>query len=174
MEAAKRKTKKPKTARRIESKRLAEADQREIVELARRCVDEAPQEGSNPLDSDDAPAPTNTKMALVGKKFEDLPISQRTLTALTKSGFTHLTEIQRAGVPHALCGRDVLGAARTGSGKTLAFLVPMLERLYRSGVGGMEGLAALVISPTRELAVQIFEVLISLITPIILLNRITL
>lgn len=56
-------------------------------------------------------------------------------------------------------GRDVLGAARTGSGKTLAFLIPVLEMLYRAKWGHVDGLGALVISPTRELAVQIFEVL---------------
>lgn len=53
----------------------------------------------------------------------------------------------------------MLGAARTGSGKTLAFLVPMLERLYRERWSAEAGLGALVISPTRELALQIFEVL---------------
>ena len=55
--------------------------------------------------------------------------------------------------------RDVLGAAKTGSGKTLAFLVPLLERLYRARWAAGDGLGALVISPTRELAMQIFEVL---------------
>ena len=70
-----------------------------------------------------------------------------------------MTDIQRAAIPHALAGRDVLGAAKTGSGKTLAFLVPMLELLYRERWGRMDGLGALVISPTRELAMQIFDVL---------------
>jgi len=51
----------------------------------------------------------------------------------------------------------VLGAARTGSGKTLAFLVPLLERLYRSGWSAVDGLGALVIAPTRELAVQVIS-----------------
>lgn len=55
----------------------------------------------------------------------------------------------------ALAGRDILGAARTGSGKTLAFLIPLLERLYRAGWSPLDGLGALVIAPTRELAVQV-------------------
>ena len=59
----------------------------------------------------------------------------------------------------ALKGNDVLGAAKTGSGKTLAFLVPVLEKLYRAQWTEYDGLGALIISPTRELAVQIFEVL---------------
>ncbi|KAI7896208.1 P-loop containing nucleoside triphosphate hydrolase protein [Mucor mucedo] len=70
-----------------------------------------------------------------------------------------MTEIQRKGIPLALAKRDVLGAAKTGSGKTLTFLIPLLEILYRQSWNAADGLGALVISPTRELAVQIFEVL---------------
>lgn len=62
-----------------------------------------------------------------------------------------MTDIQHKGIPVALKGRDVLGAARTGSGKTLAFLVPMLELLYRNKWGPQDGLGALIIAPTREL-----------------------
>lgn len=53
---------------------------------------------------------------------------------------------------------DVLGAAKTGSGKTLAFVIPLIEKLYREGWSLSDGLGALVITPTRELALQIFEV----------------
>lgn len=69
------------------------------------------------------------------------------------------TEIQAAAIPHALAGRDILGAAKTGSGKTLSFIVPILEKLYREHWSQGDGLGAIVISPTRELALQIFEVL---------------
>ncbi|KAL7749592.1 ATP-dependent RNA helicase dbp4 [Sorochytrium milnesiophthora] len=100
--------------------------------------------------------------ALVAEKaesFSQLPISSKTLEALDKAGFVQLTDIQRDAVPRALCGRDVLGAAKTGSGKTLAFIIPILERLYRVDWSSDDGLGALVISPTRELALQIFQVL---------------
>lgn len=70
-----------------------------------------------------------------------------------------MTDIQAASIPISLKGRDVLGAARTGSGKTLAFLVPVLESLYRNKWGPQDGLGALILSPTRELAMQIFDVL---------------
>ncbi|KAI7904778.1 P-loop containing nucleoside triphosphate hydrolase protein [Cokeromyces recurvatus] len=70
-----------------------------------------------------------------------------------------MTEIQRKGIPLALAKRDVLGAAKTGSGKTLTFLIPVLEILFRQQWNAADGLGALIISPTRELAVQIFEVL---------------
>eukprot|EP00559_Dactyliosolen_fragilissimus_P005160 CAMPEP_0184857390 /NCGR_PEP_ID=MMETSP0580-20130426/2553_1 /TAXON_ID=1118495 /ORGANISM="Dactyliosolen fragilissimus" /LENGTH=700 /DNA_ID=CAMNT_0027352963 /DNA_START=440 /DNA_END=2542 /DNA_ORIENTATION=+ len=70
-----------------------------------------------------------------------------------------MTAIQNACIPHALAGRDILGAARTGSGKTLAFLIPLLEKLYRARFSPMDGVGGIVLSPTRELAVQIFQVL---------------
>lgn len=54
--------------------------------------------------------------------------------------------------------RDILGAAKTGSGKTVAFVVPVLERLFHARFGRGDGVGALIISPTRELAMQIFEV----------------
>ncbi|KAL5338311.1 P-loop containing nucleoside triphosphate hydrolase protein [Aspergillus crustosus] len=91
--------------------------------------------------------------------FADLPLSEPTISGLTSSHFKTLTDIQSRAISHAIKGRDVLGAAKTGSGKTLAFLVPILENLYRKQWSEHDGLGALVISPTRELAIQIFEVL---------------
>ncbi|OJI96668.1 hypothetical protein ASPVEDRAFT_36073 [Aspergillus versicolor CBS 583.65] len=93
------------------------------------------------------------------ESFSDLPLSEPTVSGLTSSHFKTLTDIQSRAISHALKGRDVLGAAKTGSGKTLAFLVPILENLYRKQWAEHDGLGALVISPTRELAIQIFEVL---------------
>ncbi|KAJ2232129.1 ATP-dependent RNA helicase dbp4 [Coemansia sp. RSA 1722] len=93
------------------------------------------------------------------KLFSDLPISRPTLQGLERANYLEMTEIQHKTLPYALAKRDVLGAAKTGSGKTLAFLIPVLENLYRSRWTHMDGLGALVISPTRELAMQIFEVL---------------
>ncbi|GAC94899.1 hypothetical protein PHSY_002472 [Pseudozyma hubeiensis SY62] len=93
------------------------------------------------------------------KHFAQLPLSDRTRRGLKKAGYTDLTDIQAKSIPLSLKSKDVLGAARTGSGKTLAFLIPVLEILYRSKWGPSDGLGALVISPTRELAIQIFEVL---------------
>jgi len=71
-----------------------------------------------------------------------------------------MTDIQRKAVPLALKGHDILGAAKTGSGKTLSFIIPVLENLYRlQHIGADAGLGALILSPTRELAIQIFDVL---------------
>ncbi|MCJ1291137.1 ATP-dependent RNA helicase dbp4 [Xylographa carneopallida] len=93
------------------------------------------------------------------KAFTDLPLSQPTSSGLEASHFKILTDIQQKAVPLALKGSDILGAAKTGSGKTLAFLVPVLENLYRRRWTELDGLGALILSPTRELAIQIFEVL---------------
>ncbi|RHZ63647.1 ATP-dependent RNA helicase dbp4 [Aspergillus turcosus] len=93
------------------------------------------------------------------KTFSDLPLSEPTASGLASSHYKTLTDIQSRAISHALKGRDVLGAAKTGSGKTLAFLVPVLENLYRKQWAEHDGLGALILSPTRELAIQIFEVL---------------
>ena len=91
--------------------------------------------------------------------FDDVPLSRPTAQGLAASHFKNLTDIQKIAVPLALKGSDILGAAKTGSGKTLAFLVPVLENLYRKRWTEFDGLGALILSPTRELAIQIFEVL---------------
>ncbi|KAJ9086995.1 ATP-dependent RNA helicase dbp4 [Entomophthora muscae] len=96
---------------------------------------------------------------LPSSRFSDLPISSKTMEGLTKANFVEMTEIQKKALPIALCRKDILAAAKTGSGKTLAFLIPLLETLYINKWGPQDGLGALVISPTRELAVQIFDVL---------------
>ncbi|KAF2267017.1 DEAD-domain-containing protein [Lojkania enalia] len=94
------------------------------------------------------------------RDFTDLPLSEPTKQGLKSSHFAVMTDIQAKAIPLALKGYDILGAAKTGSGKTLAFIVPVLENLYRLQHVGMDaGLGALIISPTRELAIQIFEVL---------------
>lgn len=113
----------------------------EDLDTLQRQVDE--------FESGDEP-PTN---------FAQLPLSTATQSGLKASSFETLTPIQSQAIPSALRGNDILGAARTGSGKTLAFLLPVLENLYRKRWTEYDGLGALILSPTRELAIQIFEVL---------------
>ncbi|GJJ14735.1 hypothetical protein Clacol_009002 [Clathrus columnatus] len=93
------------------------------------------------------------------ENLENLENSVKDFVGLKKAFYQDMTDIQAQSIPISLKGRDVLGAARTGSGKTLAFLIPVLEILYRRKWGPQDGLGALIISPTRELAMQIFEVL---------------
>jgi len=89
--------------------------------------------------------------------FDDLPLSQPLLKAVAAAGYEAPTPIQRQAIPHVLAGRDVLGCAQTGTGKTAAFALPILHRLSASPApsGGRRRPRALVLSPTRELAVQI-------------------
>ncbi len=93
------------------------------------------------------------------KQFKDLPLSKETQRALVECGYEVPTEIQKETLALCLRGLDILGAAKTGSGKTLAFLIPLIEKLYCMKWSASDGLGALVITPTRELAYQIFETL---------------
>ncbi|QPG76813.1 hypothetical protein FOA43_004207 [Brettanomyces nanus] len=95
-------------------------------------------------------------------KFDELPLTKDTLKGLQEAGYVNLTDIQRDAIPVCLQGHDILGAAKTGSGKTLSFLVPALERLMYEKWGELDGVGALIITPTRELAVQIYEVLLKI------------
>ena len=92
-------------------------------------------------------------------RFSDFPLSKKTLKGLQEAQYRLVTEIQKQTIGLALQGKDVLGAAKTGSDKTLAFLVPVLEALYYLQWTSTDGLGVLIISPTRELAYQTFEVL---------------
>jgi superfamily II DNA/RNA helicase len=83
--------------------------------------------------------------------FENLNVPEEIVKGLTEDGITVPTSIQEQAIPAALEGRDIIGISRTGSGKTAAFGIPLLARV-QPGKGGVQ---ALVLAPTRELAVQI-------------------
>ncbi len=84
--------------------------------------------------------------------FRDLGLSEERLAAVEAIGWTRPTPIQVRAIPSGLEGKDVVGIAQTGTGKTAAFMVPALERIATG-----EGLQALVLCPTRELAQQVAE-----------------
>ncbi|KAH7351038.1 ATP-dependent RNA helicase has1 [Rhexocercosporidium sp. MPI-PUGE-AT-0058] len=92
------------------------------------------------------------------KKFSELNLSEKTMKAIEEMKFETMTEIQQRGIPPLLAGRDVLGAAKTGSGKTLAFLIPAIEMLNALRFKPRNGTGVIIVSPTRELALQIFGV----------------
>ncbi len=85
-------------------------------------------------------------------RFTELPLCSEVLAGVEKAGYTECTEVQADVLPIALSGRDVMAQSKTGSGKTAVFLLTILEKYGRNGKG-----AALIIAPTRELAVQIEE-----------------
>lgn len=85
--------------------------------------------------------------------FHGLGLSAATLAAVDRAGYSTPTPVQAGLIPRAIAGVDVLGQARTGTGKTASFVLPILERVSQPGRGG--GPRALVLVPTRELAVQV-------------------
>ncbi|MFH0829645.1 MAG: DEAD/DEAH box helicase [Candidatus Aenigmatarchaeota archaeon] len=86
-------------------------------------------------------------------KFEELKLRSDLLKGLKEAGFEETFAIQEKATPIALEGKDVIGKAQSGSGKTLAFLIPVIERVHKG-----KGTQALIIAPTRELAMQIEDV----------------
>ncbi|KAK4491722.1 hypothetical protein RD792_002491 [Penstemon davidsonii] len=140
---------------------------KEIEVLESWIASGKPDNGSNPLSLPPPPPkspigqlPNGSFSPYAGAdKFTQLPLSKKTKDGLKDSKYLKMTDIQRASLPHSLCGRDILGAAKTGSGKTLAFVIPVLEKLYRARWGPEDGVGCIIMSPTRELAGQLFKVL---------------
>src|SRR6202048_2396273 len=88
------------------------------------------------------------------QNFSELQISNYTKERLSLANFATPTPVQAAAIPQALEGKDILATAQTGTGKTLAFLIPIIQRLRASQAKGIE---ALVLVPTRELAMQVVD-----------------
>ncbi|XP_069472691.1 ATP-dependent RNA helicase DDX18 isoform X2 [Ambystoma mexicanum] len=122
--------------------------------------DEDGQEG------DDPELPLGLTGAFEDTAFASLAdlVSENTLKGILDMGFVHMTEIQHKSIRPLLEGRDVLAAARTGSGKTLAFLIPAIELVYKLKFMPRNGTGVLILSPTRELAMQTYGVLKELMT----------
>jgi len=110
-------------------------------------------------------ATTKNSSIMSDVAFESLEgkVSAHTLKAIKEMGYTHMTEIQAQSIPPLLEGRDILAAARTGSGKTLGFLIPAIELIYKLKFMPRNGTGVMILSPTRELAMQTFGVLRELI-----------
>ncbi|XP_063487382.1 ATP-dependent RNA helicase DDX18 isoform X2 [Symphalangus syndactylus] len=135
---------------------------------------ETPKETENNVekpdnDEDDSEVPS-LPLGLTGA-FEDTSfaslcnlVNENTLKAIKEMGFTNMTEIQHKSIRPLLEGRDLLAAAKTGSGKTLAFLIPAVELIVKLRFMPRNGTGVLILSPTRELAMQTFGVLKELMT----------
>src|SRR3954447_5337593 len=89
--------------------------------------------------------------------FASLGLAEPLVAAVTALGYEEPTPIQREAIPVLLGGRDLLGQAATGTGKTASFALPILERLSATPRAERTGPLALVLVPTRELAVQVSE-----------------
>lgn len=122
----------------------------------------AKRKASSELDAPATKKPTaqatELNPSMTTEEFSKLPISDKTKDALADAGFKTMTKVQAACIPALLEGNDVIGAAKTGSGKTLAFLIPSIELLIRTKFKPRNGTGCVVITPTRELALQIYGV----------------
>lgn len=121
----------------------------------------------NEEDDSEAPSlPLGLTGAFEDTSFDSLTnlVNENTLKAIKEMGFTNMTEIQHKSVRPLLEGRDLLAAAKTGSGKTLAFLIPAVELIVKLKFMPRNGTGVLILSPTRELAMQTFGVLKELMT----------
>ncbi|CAO3670676.1 unnamed protein product [Umbelopsis vinacea] len=158
-----------------ESEEEEEEEEEEIEEeenVAENGDAEEPSEESEKVDEDDLAsedAAISTDNATsddvvdehgkpVNMEFEKLDCSDSTKNAIKDMGFTKMTEVQARTIPPLMAGRDVLGAAKTGSGKTVAFLIPAIEMLSKLKFKPRNGTGVIIVSPTRELALQIFGV----------------
>jgi len=94
------------------------------------------------------------------KTFSEFPVSAVLQANLAQNSFVTPTPVQSESIPPALEGRDVVATAQTGTGKTLAFVLPLLESLLKQPIE--TGVSAVILSPTRELAIQIHETFVKL------------
>jgi ATP-dependent RNA helicase DDX18/HAS1 len=138
---------------------INEADE-PFAEVDQDLLEGNAEENDEPLDAEipGAGALTLPSTGAQAQKFSELNLSEKTMRAIEEMKFENMTEIQQRGIPPLLAGRDVLGAAKTGSGKTLAFLIPAIEMLSSLRFKPRNGTGVIVVSPTRELALQIFGV----------------
>uniref|UniRef100_A0A6I8P4K6 ATP-dependent RNA helicase n=1 Tax=Ornithorhynchus anatinus TaxID=9258 RepID=A0A6I8P4K6_ORNAN len=131
---------------------------------------EAEEEGErdqNPAEAPEVPGlPLGQTGAFEDTSFASLKglVSENTLRGVADMGFANMTQIQHRSIRPLLQGRDILAAAKTGSGKTLAFLIPAVELIYKLKFMPRNGTGVVILSPTRELAMQTFGVLKELMT----------
>ncbi|XP_015261791.1 PREDICTED: ATP-dependent RNA helicase DDX18 [Gekko japonicus] len=127
---------------------------------------ESPDETEVAEDADGSTLPFGLTGAFEDTSFASLAglVSENTLKGIADMAFTHMTEIQHKSIKALLEGRDILAAAKTGSGKTLAFLIPAIELIYKLKFMPRNGTGVIILSPTRELAMQTYGVLKELMT----------
>lgn len=174
----------PQKKQEEEEEESSEEEQQQAVEVAQNEVEDEQEAEGDDEDDDEAQegAPMTERQKVLESKeekanavvlaksassanpslstdeFAQLPINEKTQQAIREMGFVKMTQVQAMCIPVLLEGKDVLGAAKTGSGKTLAFLIPAIEMLLKLNFKARNGTGVVVITPTRELALQIYGV----------------
>lgn len=146
-------SKKRKT-KEIEENNVAEFDQVELSESS-----QSKKKRKEEKSSETGHATSSLKKGFYSDaEFSSLPLTEATQQALKDMGYDKMTKIQAKAIPPLMSGKDLIGAAKTGSGKTLAFLIPIIEVLRKAKFQTRNGTGAMILSPTRELAMQIYGV----------------
>ncbi|XP_008495249.2 ATP-dependent RNA helicase DDX18 [Calypte anna] len=161
----KKKKKKRKAAANAENDtgtKKAKTEEDESVEVEGEEKQGSGEKEGEEEEEDEVPnLPLGVTGAFEDNSFTSLAglVSENTLKGINDMGFTHMTEIQHKSIKPLLEGRDILAAAKTGSGKTLAFLIPAIELIYKLKFMPRNGTGVIILSPTRELAMQTYGVL---------------
>uniref|UniRef100_A0A1A8IQG0 ATP-dependent RNA helicase n=1 Tax=Nothobranchius kuhntae TaxID=321403 RepID=A0A1A8IQG0_NOTKU len=136
-----------------------EEEEEEDGDVGLNDKDEA--KGGGDEEEEEPELPTGLTGAFEDVAFSSLAelVSENTLRGVKEMGFNHMTEIQHKTIRPLLEGRDILAAAKTGSGKTLAFLIPSIELIYKLKFMPRNGTGVVILSPTRELAMQTYGVM---------------
>ncbi|XP_031614462.1 ATP-dependent RNA helicase DDX18 [Oreochromis aureus] len=155
--------KKSKTVKEEEDEGEEDTEEAEVADENGDAAADKPQEEE---EEDEPELPCGLTGAFEDTSFASLAsiVSENTLKGVKGMGFEHMTEIQHKSIRPLLEGRDVLAAAKTGSGKTLAFLIPCIELIYKLKFMPRNGTGVIILSPTRELAMQTYGVLKELMT----------
>ncbi|XP_008284273.1 ATP-dependent RNA helicase DDX18 [Stegastes partitus] len=169
--------KKSKTVKEADGDNDEEEDEDEEAVVAAEQATDKPEEAAeddearegdddDDEDEDQPELPSGLTGAFEDTSFASLAsmVSEHTLKGVKEMGFEHMTEIQHKSIRPLLEGRDVLAAAKTGSGKTLAFLIPSIELIYKLKFMPRNGTGVVILSPTRELAMQTYGVMKELMT----------
>ena len=110
-------------------------------------------------------SPPSNDLFFSETSFSSMKLTSMTILSLHKQSFTIATEVQSKCIPVAIKGKNIMCTAKTGSGKTLAFLIPSLEMLIHTKFSQHQGVGVLIITPTRELALQTYDVASKLLYP---------
>jgi len=129
---------------------------RSFVQNRKTANEVPPVDGATPSDN----VPVVDDHPTSGTPFAEFSLKSATKTAISRMNISMTTPIQEKAIPHLLEGRDLIGQARTGSGKTLAYAVPMIEKCDPE----IRAVQALVLTPTRELAIQVAGVVGALVS----------
>lgn len=169
-ESKKKKKKKRKIDDAEPDTKKAKTEDKEVSEDGVQAPEKTANSVEKPDDEEGDSEVPSLPLGLTGA-FEDTSfaslsnlVNENTLKAIKEMGFTNMTEIQHKSIRPLLEGRDLLAAAKTGSGKTLAFLIPAVELIVKLKFMPRNGTGILILSPTRELAMQTFGVLKELMT----------